>query len=347
MITVTRWPAFLSFRPTAAAVLVALVLMVGTKADAQPAPAVEIPEQGAAERPSPDELADEALADPAAPPQFAPDVASVDYLQLFFQGGWLMAPIVLMSLIVAAVAIERFLGLRRSHVAPRALTRGLRQMAELGDFEPRAANRMCEAHPSSLARVVTAVVSKAGRPHGEVEAAAADALQRESDRLYSNVRTLNLAAAVTPLMGLLGTVWGMIAAFFATATLPLGSNKGQALAEGIYVALVTTFAGLAVAIPAAMLAHYFEGRILRLLRSVEELLLEVLPRLERFEGGPRISLIESGVIEESASLAHGGSGGEEPNPDGVDWPHPGPMGPHGTLTPDNLTSESPTQSWHS
>ncbi len=129
---------------------------------------------------------------------------------------------------------------------------------------------------------------KVGRPHAEVETTVTNACQAESDTLYANVRTLNLAATVTPLLGLLGTVWGMIQAFFVTANLPDASNKGEALAQGIYVALVTTFAGLAVAIPAAVLAHYFEGRILRLLRQVENLAASLLPQVERYEGKLRL-----------------------------------------------------------
>ncbi|MEM1304065.1 MAG: MotA/TolQ/ExbB proton channel family protein, partial [Planctomycetota bacterium] len=146
---------------------------------------------------------------------------------------------------------------------------------------------ICERHPSAAADVVLAMLAKVGRPHPEVEAAASEEIDRQADRLYANVRTLNLAAAVAPLMGLLGTVWGMIEAFFVTASLPIEANKGQALAQGIYTALFTTFAGLAVAIPAAVLAHLFEGRILRLMRRIEQLVAELLPCLERFEGERR------------------------------------------------------------
>ena len=96
-------------------------------------------------------------------------------------------------------------------------------------------------------------------------------------------------AGVSPLMGLLGTVWGMIRAFHDTTLLTPGQNKADYLAQGIYVALVTTFAGLAVAIPAAVLAHYFEGRIQNLLRETDELLFNLLPQVERFEGKLRVS----------------------------------------------------------
>jgi biopolymer transport protein ExbB len=130
---------------------------------------------------------------------------------------------------------------------------------------------------------------KVGRPHAEVERAVAEVSQREADRMYANVRWLNLVAAVAPLLGLLGTVWGMIRAFFDTTQLQVGQNKADFLASGIYVALVTTLGGLAVAIPAAIFAHFFEGRIQRIFHQIEELLFNLLPHVERFEGRLRVN----------------------------------------------------------
>ena len=213
---------------------------------------------------------------------------SLPLLELFVRGGWLMLPIGAMSVIVVAIGIERLLGLRRRRVLPQALVDGLGDLADRDEFDPRSAYRLCQRYPSSAAKVIRAMLLKVGRPLSEVEHTVSEACQGEADRLYSNVRTLNLAAAITPLMGLLGTVWGMIQSFFVTANLPLGSNKGQALAEGIYVALMTTFAGLAVAIPAAVLAHLFEGRILNLVRDIENLLASLMPQVEQYEGKLRI-----------------------------------------------------------
>lgn len=221
----------------------------------------------------------------AAPPT---NIPSVQLFDLLMKGGWLMAPIVLMSILVVAIGVERMMGLRESRIVPSGLVTELGRLAESSVFDPRQAYKLCQRYPSSAARVVRAMLLKVGRPHAEVEATVANACQAESDSLYSNVRTLNLAATVTPLLGLLGTVWGMIQAFFVTANLPDASNKGEALAQGIYVALVTTFAGLAVAIPAAVLAHYFEGRILRMLREVENLAASLLPQVERYEGKLRL-----------------------------------------------------------
>jgi biopolymer transport protein ExbB len=219
-----------------------------------------------------------------------PKDASLSLFKLILQGGLLMIPIGLMSLLVAMFGIERGIGLRRARVMPQTLVDGLSQLATgPGGFDPRKAYRLCQRFPSSAAAVIRAMLLKVGRPHAEVEHAVAEASEREATRLYANVRWLTLAAAVTPLLGLLGTVWGMIMAFFNTTQLEPGQNKFDFLAEGIYVALVTTLGGLAVAIPAAILAHYFEGRIQELFHQIDELLFNLLPQIERYEGRLRVS----------------------------------------------------------
>jgi biopolymer transport protein ExbB len=96
-----------------------------------------------------------------------------------------------------------------------------------------------------------------------------------------------MATAVTPLMGLLGTVWGMIEAFHATTQLVPGQDRAEQLAGGIYVALVTTLAGLMVAIPSAVFAHFYEGKITAAFRRLDELLFQFLAQIERFEGESR------------------------------------------------------------
>src|SRR5262249_18880726 len=110
-----------------------------------------------------------------------------------------------------------------------------------------------------------------------------------------------------PLLGLLGTVEGIILCFFTTAHLPPGANKTQYLAAGIYMALVSTFGGLAVAIPSAMLAHYFEGRIQARFRQIDDLLLHVMPHLERLEGKVRIARGSADHGESSRSSSESSS----------------------------------------
>jgi len=243
----------------------------------------------------------------------AVDPPKIKLLDLMVRGGLLMLPIAAMSLLVVMFGLERMLGLRRRKVLPPRLMKGLGSMTgRQGGFDPRRAYKLCQQYPSSAANVVRAMLLKVGRPPTEVEQAVTQAGQREAARLYSNVRWLSLAAGITPLLGLLGTVWGMIEAFFATANLPVGANKAEHLAQGIYKALVTTFAGLAVAIPAAVLAHLFEGRIQKLFRELDESLLGLLPQLERFEGRVRISREQVDPTSPPARPAAGEPGRTQP-----------------------------------
>jgi len=201
---------------------------------------------------------------------------------------WAFYAIWFVSVIAVAFAVERFLGLRRSKILPSDLAAGLRALpSRKGELDLRHAQRLCKQYPSSMAVVVRAMLAKVGRPLPEVEQAMTDACEHEATRLYANVRVQNLAFNVAPMLGLAGTVHGMILCFYTTAHMPVGTNKMDELATGIYAALICTLAGLIVAIPAGILAHYFEGRILKMFQKVEELARLLVPHLERFEGRPR------------------------------------------------------------
>ncbi|MGB6042412.1 MAG: MotA/TolQ/ExbB proton channel family protein [Pirellulales bacterium] len=276
----------------------AIVLAAGTirpgNAFAQPAAAVdeELKEIEDALANQPVDATQPASADADGEPakQAGPDFAELNLLKLLLAGGWPMIPIAFMLVLVITFTIERILGLRRDKVMPGGLTNELGQLATTSSgFDPRVVYRICQQYPSAASNVIRSMLLKIGRPHSEVEHAVLEANERESSRLYANVRWLNLAAAVTPLMGLFGTVWGMINAFYATANLPDGASKAQVLADGIVIALVTTLGGLFVAIPAAIAAHFFEGRIQSLFHEIDELLTSLLPQIERFEGKLRVS----------------------------------------------------------
>jgi biopolymer transport protein ExbB len=216
------------------------------------------------------------------------EVEGINFFWLMVSGGWFMIPIALMSLIALAAAIERGIGLRRRRVIPEEFVAQLGQLtAGTGGFDPRQAYRLCQQFPSCAAAVVRSMLMKIGRPHSEVEHAVAEASDREAERVYANVRWLELSASVAPLMGLIGTVWGMIVAFHDTTMLPSGINKAIFLAKGIYIALVTTLAGLMIAIPAALLAHFFESRVLALFHEIDELLFNLMPSVEQYEGSSR------------------------------------------------------------
>jgi biopolymer transport protein ExbB len=215
----------------------------------------------------------------------------IDFFDLMIKGGVFMIPIGLVSLMVVTFVFDRWIGLRSSSMLPTELRKSLLQLTRQGDLDPREVYRICGESNSAAAKVFRAMVVKTGRPQPEIEAATAEATQREVDRAYSNVRWLNLSAGIAPLLGLLGTVWGLIRAFHDTTHLVAGQNRADFLAVGIYEALVTTLAGLIVAIPAAIASHYFEGRITRIFGTIEELSAELILKLECYEGRTRFEPI--------------------------------------------------------
>jgi biopolymer transport protein ExbB len=221
---------------------------------------------------------------------------------LWVAGGWWMVPITFMSLIMVTVSIERALALRRKRLIPEELVTQLSQLSgSQGGFDPRQAYRLCQQFPCAASAVIRAMLVKVGRPHAEVEHAVAETAEREAERAFANVRWLNLCTGVTPLMGLIGTVWGMIIAFHQTTVLAPGQDRATQLAQGIYGALVTTLGGLMVAIPSSILAHFFEMRIVALFHEIDEMLFNLMPLVERYEGrvrfGPRPAGEQAGENE--------------------------------------------------
>lgn len=216
--------------------------------------------------------------------------SGIDLITLIGQGGNFMWPIGVMSMLVVTLAVERMLSFRRRRMLPRKLVRRLDQL--MGDggaaFDPEAAFQACLENRSAAANVIAAMLMRTGRPLDEIERAGSDTAQREADGHAGPIRWLNLAAAATPLMGLLGTVWGMIIAFHTSSALTADRSRSEQLSEGIYVALVTTLAGLAVAIPAAIIAQYLENRLVKIFHRIEELAFTIAPALERFQGRMRM-----------------------------------------------------------
>ena len=224
---------------------------------------------------------------------------------LAVQGGWFMVPIAVASVITLAFALERLIGLRSGHITPRHLIRRLRKISRSASqtdnprVDPQKIWELCESSRSPLGRALKAAVLKTGRPMPEIEKSVEDAVRRETALMMRNLRPVNVVASIAPLLGLLGTVQGMIMAFMVTSTTnSTGTAKAQELATGIYTALVTTFAGLSVAVISVVLANLLEGRVEKRLRQLEEIFLDFLPLLEPHEGRVRVSekLTESGGL---------------------------------------------------
>ncbi|MCR5163820.1 MAG: MotA/TolQ/ExbB proton channel family protein [Thermoguttaceae bacterium] len=246
------------------------------------AAAGETAEEAAAGETAEGESTEEAAEGETTPTDENAKGKELSILDLLKSGGVLMIPIAFMSVLVVMVGLERFFGLWSCFVLPRSLMHHV-DVQVSAKADPRAIYALCRRNHSALSNVIQAALFKAGRPMPEVQQAIEQAKENEANRLYSRVRWLVLAASVTPLIGLLGTVVGMIQAFMATAS-TVGIHKAEMLSEGIYLALITTCAGLAVAIPAAILAHWYEGKIQRLFYRMDQKLINFVSYLEELEG---------------------------------------------------------------
>lgn len=236
-------------------------------------------------------IAGEAAANRSAPPEKNAPKPGLNLLNLAIQGGFFMIPIGFVSLIVVTFVFDRLIGLRAGRIFPYRFRKSLNQFSKQLEADPRLVFQSCMEHPSAAANIVKEVVLRIGRPTPELEAAASESIQREVDASYANVKWINFAAAVAPLLGLLGTVWGLIRAFHDTTQLSAGQNRADFLAVGIYEALVTTLAGLIVAIPAAAAGQFFESRVQKMFAKIEAAVTELIPRFEIYEGRTRFEVI--------------------------------------------------------
>jgi len=189
-------------------------------------------------------------------------------LQMFHDGGLMMYPIALCSFVLTVFSFERFISLRSGRVIPRPFVKRLIEQLHQQQIDREGALELCERNPSPIAAILTAAVKKYGRPAVEVEQAVLDAGERECNLLRRNMRLLNAISNVSPLLGLLGTVLGMIQAFNDIASAQ-AMGRPDLLAGGISQALLTTAAGLLVAIPAYLIYMFFLGRTDKLVMEMD------------------------------------------------------------------------------
>ncbi|MEK6236067.1 MAG: MotA/TolQ/ExbB proton channel family protein [Planctomycetales bacterium] len=194
------------------------------------------------------------------------------------QGGWLMAPIVAASFMFLLFALERAVALRRSRVIPHAFTKRFLHQLREDELDQEQALRICEESNSPTASVFAHAVRKWGCPAVEVEQAVLDGGERAVNHLRRYLRVINGIATVTPLLGLLGTVVGMIRAFNAISTSG-AMGRPELLAAGISQALLTTAAGLTVAIPALICYMYFVGKVDQHIIDIDALGQQVVQRI--------------------------------------------------------------------
>ncbi len=186
-----------------------------------------------------------------------------------------VAPFVVASLIAIWFSVERAVVLRRGRVIPKPFVERFLNLLKVGQLDARSAVELCEQNGSPVATIFAYGVRKWGKPSVEVEQAIIDGGERQVAQLRKHLRIINGVATVSPLIGLLGTVIGMMMAFFDLAGSE-GGNRAQELAVGIVTALSTTALGLAIAIPCLIVYMYLAGRIDNLVMEMDELAQQVV-----------------------------------------------------------------------
>ena len=220
-----------------------------------------------------------------APVAFSQDLDPIPRtaLEILAAGGVLMIPIALCSVIAFGLIVERLMNLRRNRIIPPSILADLKESVQTS---PCHALDLCDRNPSPIGSVLAAGLRKIDRGEAtDMEKAMEDAGHRMVSRLERNVKPLAGIANIATLLGLMGTVLGMIKAF-STVAHSKGLGRPELLAEGISEALLTTAAGLSVAIPTLIMFYLFNGRIDALVYEVEELCSDMVDGLPRTENTP-------------------------------------------------------------
>jgi len=201
----------------------------------------------------------------------------ISYKSLFEilkSGGIMMVPLFVCSFFTLVFVFERTISLRRGRVIPRPFVKRFLHQVSEGKLDRDGALALCEESSSPTVDVFTAVVKKWGRPSVEIEQTIIDAEDRVTPGLRRYVRLFSAVATISPLLGLLGTVVGMIRLFDAISSAD-AMGRTELLAAGISEALLSTAAGLLIAIPALCFHLYSVGRVERLLMAIDELAQEL------------------------------------------------------------------------
>ncbi|HLF56809.1 MAG TPA: MotA/TolQ/ExbB proton channel family protein [Thermoanaerobaculia bacterium] len=197
------------------------------------------------------------------------------------QGGPVMWPLLAFSVLGLAVAIERFFALRKARVNVNEFLAKVRK-ALMVNRSLRDAVKICEQYQGPVASVMKAGLLKFGQPKEDIEKTIENAALFEMGRLERGLSVLATTANVAPLLGFLGTVTGMINSFDALAK--QGLSNPAAVASGISEALITTAAGLIIAIPVQLAYNYYMTRINKFVRDIEtaaNMLIETFGEMDR------------------------------------------------------------------
>ncbi|KAA9339835.1 MotA/TolQ/ExbB proton channel family protein [Hymenobacter busanensis] len=210
----------------------------------------------------------------AAAPAAQPDSLSV--IDLVLQGGWIMIPIALLSLLSIYIIIERYITIRRAAALPDSFMGQIRNLMVKGDLQ--GAKMLCAQTASPLARMIEKGIRRIGIPLKDIETSVENVGKVEIARLEKNISVLGIVAGIAPMLGFVGTIIGVIKIFYAIST--TGDFGIAQISGGLYTKMVTSAAGLIVGIIAHVGYHGLTLMVERLVFRMENSAIEFMDILQ-------------------------------------------------------------------
>ncbi len=202
---------------------------------------------------------------------------TISFIELLLQGGYMMIPILLLSIGAVYIFVERILLIKNSSKTPDNFQESIRDRVLAGDVQ--GARAVCLQTDTPIGRMIEKGISRIGQPLKNIEVSIENIGKVEVYRLEKNLSMLATISGAAPMMGFLGTVTGMIQAFISIAQ-EEGAVSPKLLSSGIYEAMVTTAAGLFVGILAYLGYNYLVSRVQKLVHRMETTAIDFVDLLQ-------------------------------------------------------------------
>ncbi len=200
----------------------------------------------------------------------------INYIDMAIKGGWIMIPLILLSFVAVYIFIERYLAINKSAAEDLSFMNKIKEYIHDGKID--SAYSLCQQVDNPVSRMIEKGISRIGRPLQDVNTAIENVGNLEISRLEKGLPTLATVAGGAPMIGFLGTVIGMIKAFFDMAN--AGNNIDVSLlSSGIYTAMVTTVTGLVVGIIAYFAYNFLVARVEKVVFKLEARTMEFMDLL--------------------------------------------------------------------
>jgi len=215
----------------------------------------------------------------------APKHGSGGFLEIITRAGWfgmvIWALLIICSIISVALIVDSFVNIKDVKIMPPDLIANVRSSMEQGDLLKAIGH--CDSAPGALSNILKAGFAQVEEGYEVVQDAVGVAADLESEKLLSRVTYLSVISNTTPMLGLIGTVQGMIMAFYTMGTMEAGAAQQSMLAVNISHGLWATAIGLGTAVPATIFFYYFKNRAMNSILRMEALTLDLIKALRNVE----------------------------------------------------------------